>query len=107
MNIKDITNYTKVGKIPLTQEPSQEFQITLDDQNCTISVYQKDDNVYMDLYVGETPIFLGVSCLDRVGIKSSEYMDFKGQLWFEDLNGSKNPIYSGFNTQYILFYGKQ
>lgn len=107
MNIKDITNYTKMGKIPLTQEPSQEFQITLDGQNCTISIYQKDESVYMDLYVDETPIFLGVSCLDRVGIKEFDYMDFKGQLWFEDLNGTQNPDYSGFNTKYILYYGKQ
>lgn len=106
MNIKDITNYTKIGQIPLTQDPSQEFQITLDDQNCTISVYQKDDDVYMDLYVGDKPIFLGVSCLDRVGIKCFDCMNFKGQLWFEDLNGNKNPVYSGFNTQYILYYGK-
>lgn len=105
MNIKNISNYTKMGKIPLTQEPSQEFQITLDNQNCTISIYQKDESVYMDLYVGENPIFLGVSCLDRVGIKGYDFMSLKGQLWFEDMNGTTNPDYKEFNTRYILYYG--
>ena len=105
MNIKDITNFTKVGKVPLTKEPSQEFQITLGEQNCTLGVYQKDENVYVNLWVGGNPIFLGVSALDRVGLKGFDYMGFKGQLWFEDQNGNENPDYSGFNDRYILYYG--
>ena len=106
MRITDIKNYTKLGTIPLTNEPGQKFQIVLEGQNCTISVYQKDNNVYMDLFVDENPIFLGISCLDRVGIKLAEYMAFQGQLWFEDQNGEQNPDYTGFNKRYLLCYGK-
>lgn len=106
MKATDITNYTKQGTITLTNDAAQQFQIVLDGQNCTISVYQKDETVYMDLFVNETPIFLGISCLDRVGIKLSDYMDFKGQLWFEDKNGTQNPQYTGFGERYLLYYGK-
>lgn len=101
----DITNYTKIGQIPLTDEPSQQFQIVLNGQNCTIGVYQKDETVFVDLWVDSEPIFLGISALDRVGLKISDYMNFIGQLWFEDKNGTQNPDYTGFSDRYTLYYG--
>ena len=101
----DITNYTKIGQIPLTAEPSQQFQIVLNGQNCTIGVYQKDETVFVDLWVDSEPIFLGISALDRVGLKISDYMNFIGQLWFEDKNGTQNPDYTGFSDRYTLYYG--
>lgn len=105
INATDISQYTKSGQIPLTNEPNQEFQITLNGQNCTIGVYQKDDSVYLNLWVDNEPIFLGVSALDRVGLKMSDYMGFEGQLWFEDKNGTTNPDYTGFGNRFNLYYG--
>ena len=102
----DISNYTKIGIIPLSKDQNQNFQIVLDGQNCTINVYQKDEDVYVDLFVDAEPIFYGLSALDRVGIKLSEYMNFKGQLWFEDQNGTQNPDYTGFGERYLFYYGK-
>lgn len=101
----DITQYTKVGQIPLTNEPNQEFQIVLNGQNCVIGVFQKDNSVFVNLWLDNEPIFLGVSALDRVGLKLSDYMAFKGQLWFEDKNGTQKPDYTEFGTRYFFYYG--
>lgn len=103
--MSDITAYTKQGQIPLTQIPSQQFNIVLGGQNCTIAVYQKDEFVFVDLYVDDILIFAGIKALDRQGIKLAEYMNFDGQIWFEDLNGTENPQYTGFGDRWILYYG--
>ena len=104
--MKSITSYEVLGTIPLTAEPSQQFQVSLSGQNCTIGVYQKDKSVFVDLWVDDEPIFLGVSALDRVGLKLADYMGFEGQLWFADQNGTENPYYTGFGTRFLLYYGK-
>ena len=105
MTTTDISNYTKIGEIPLTKDVNQEFQIILNGQNCTIGVFQKDETVFVNLWVNSKPIFLGISALDRVGIKLSDYMDFLGQLWFEDKNGTQNPNFNGFGDRYSFYYG--
>ena len=104
--MKSISSYEVVGTVPLSPEPSQQFQVSLNGQNCTIGVYQKDNSVFVDLWVDDEPIFLGIIALDRVGLKLSDYMGFEGQLWFEDQNGTENPVYTGFGTRFLLYYGK-
>lgn len=105
MNAEDITNYDEIGIIPLNNIPSQQFQIALNGQNCTIAVFSRGDDVFVDLYCNDVPIALGVIGLDRVGIKTSEYMPFIGQIWFEDLSGTEKPNYEYFGTRFILKYG--
>lgn len=105
MNAADITNYTKQGSISLDAIPAQQFQIVLGGQNCQLFVYQKDESVYLDLYVDDNLIFSGMLALDRVGIKPTEALNFKGQLWFEDKNGTENPQYTGFGDRWVLYYG--
>jgi hypothetical protein len=104
--MKNITEYEVLGTVPLTSEPNQQFQVALEGQNCTLGIYQKDESVFVDLWVDDNPIFLGMMALDRVGLKISDYMGFEGQLWFADQNGTTNPDYTGFGTRYILYYGK-
>ena len=104
-NAKNIENYAKMGVVPLTNEPSQQFQIVLNEQACTLAIYQKDENVFADLWVDEEPIFLGVVCINKVGLKAANYMNFKGQLWFEDTKGSLNPNYKDFGERFVLYYG--
>ena len=50
-------------KIPLKQVPSQKLRVVLGGQNCTINLYYRFGNTYMDLVVGE----IGrASCRERV-----------------------------------------
>ena len=105
MNAEDINNYDEKGIIPLNNIPSQQFQIALNGQNCTIAVFTRERDLFINLYCNDIPIALGVIALDRVGIKLSEYMNFIGQIWFEDLIGTENPNYNYFGTRFVLKYG--
>ena len=105
METANINNYTKTNIIPLSQVPSQQFEIVLNNQNCRFFVYQKDESVYVDLYVDDVLIFGGMRALDRQGLKIAEYLAFSGQVWFEDLNGTENPNYKGFGERWLFYYG--
>lgn len=90
--------------IPLAAVPSQSLSIVLANQNCQINVYQKTTGVYLDLYVNNAPIVTGVICRDRVKIVRQAYLGFTGDLSFFDTQGTTDPAYAGFGTQYQLVY---
>lgn len=90
--------------VPLEQIPSQKFSINLNGQYCTLKIYQKDEDVFCDMYVDEIVIWTGIKCLNLVEIKPSNYMGFTGTLYFEDLNGNENPLYTGFGDRWVLVY---
>ena len=50
-------------KIPLDAIPNQTFNITLNEQNCTIHLYQRGEYMYMDLAVDGNTIRQGMICL--------------------------------------------
>ena len=102
-----IENYTKTGLVPLEPVPAQEFGISLSGQAYTLFIYQRDNTVYADLSDEQGYIFSGVKALDRVGLKSSEYLRLPGQLWFEDQAGEDNPVYEGFGSRFLLYYGEK
>lgn len=95
--------------VPLSAVPSQSLTVTLNGQSCQLNVYQKNDNVFMDVYVGTTLITAGVLCLTGVRIVQYAYLGFLGDLAFTDTLASANvpetdPTYLGLGAQYILVY---
>lgn len=94
-------------EIPLIAYPNQELLITLDGQNCTITVYQRDDYVYLDLIVGQETIVKGAICmpLTRVVQKPA---NFKGQLYLWDSTSPNTSqglaSYDEFGTRFKLVY---
>ena len=90
--------------IPLNTAPSQELQIILNDQECTISVYQKLGSVFLDLIVGETDIQRGALCNNRLPIITAVTNDFEGNLYFVDTLGMSDPVADGVGDRYILLY---
>ena len=93
-----------VQTIPLQQVPSQQFSINLNNQPCTIKVYQRDGHVYVDLYVNGDAVVLGALARDRVGLTRHTYLPFKGELLFVDTHGSEDPLYTGLGGQWKLVY---
>lgn len=89
--------------IPLQRIPSQEFNIVLNNQNCTMKIYQRD-KVYCDLTVDGNVIFNGLVALNNTDINLYRTTLFTGRLFFEDLNGNDDPNFSGFGTRWILNY---
>lgn len=70
-------------EVPLIAFPNQELLITLDGQNCTISVYQRDDYTYLDLIVGQETIVQGAICMPITAIVQKP-ANFRGQLYMWD-----------------------
>ena len=90
--------------IPLQQVPSQQFSINLGDQPCTIKVHQRDDHVYVDLYVNGEAAVLGALARDRIGLTRHAYLPFEGELLFVDTRGRDDPLYADFSARWHLLY---
>ena len=90
--------------IPLAAVPSQNFSITLGNQRCKFSVYQKAQGLFMDLTVNGAQILTGMICRDRVELVRYAYLGFVGQLSFVDTQGKSDPYYTGFGSRYELVY---
>lgn len=93
--------------IPISALPSQEFRVVLDDQDCTISLYWRQDKVYLDLHVDQTPIIVGALCQNRANIIKTASPYFRGTLHFVDLLGESAPYWEDLDTRYILLYATQ
>lgn len=95
-------------EIPITPDPNQEMQMILDKQNCTLHIYQRLNNVYLSLRVGNTIIQEGALCIPKVGILAQPQKNFRGQFRIVDTQASpfnqKNPSYKEFGTRFKLYY---
>jgi hypothetical protein len=94
--------------VPLTEDPSQNVTVTLNQQPCLLRVYTKSINVPIDdpqiytdppTYVNQNPVFLdlfvndalvigGVLCLNDVRIVRDAYLGFVGDLSIIDTSGA-------------------
>ena len=91
-------------KIPLKRVPSQKLRVVLGGQNCTINLYYRFGNTYMDLVVGNNVVINGAICRNRSSVVNVANHVFAGALYFLDLLGDSDPNYKLFNDRYILLY---
>jgi hypothetical protein len=90
--------------IPIQAVPSQAITVSLGDQNCQISIYQKQTGLFIDLYVNNTLLLAGVICENLNRIVRSAHFGFTGDLVFSDQHGTSDPVYTGLGTRYLLCY---
>ena len=90
--------------IPLQAVPNQKFQVVLADQSCQIEINQTDYGLFTTLWLGDDLVIAGVLSLNATRIVRSAYLGFVGDLAFQDLDGSENPIYTGLGTRFVLNY---
>jgi hypothetical protein len=90
--------------IPLKPVPNQNLSITLGGQNCFIELDTKLERLYFSIHVNNQPIITNVLCHDRNLLVDGAYHGFIGNLFFEDLNGTTEPVYAGLMTRYALMY---
>lgn len=91
-------------QIPLQAIPAQRLNVVLDDQNCTIALYQRGRSLYMDLAVDSDTICNGAICRNGASIVQSPSLHFDGTLHFFDTLGNEDPQYSKLDTRWILLY---
>lgn len=90
--------------IPLQAVPNQTLTVSLGTQTTQINVYQTMFGLFVDVYVNNVLIIGGVIGENRNRIVRSAYLGFIGDLAFVDLNGTNDPVYTGFSERFILVY---
>jgi hypothetical protein len=93
-----------VVKIPLKNIPAQTFNVVLGGQNCTIDLYYRFGNTYMDLVSNRETVTTGAICRNRASVIQVANNTFAGSLHFLDLLGDKDPYYKSYNSRFILLY---
>lgn len=90
--------------VPTQPVPNQNLQVTLGGQACTIEIFQQQFGLYLNLYVNNEPVILGVIGLNANRIVRSAYLGFIGDLTFYDTQGTDDPVYTGMGSQFVLVY---
>lgn len=90
--------------VPLQAVPNQELNVLLADQNCTVKVYQRFYGLFVDLYVDDSPIVIGVIAQNINRIVRSVYLGFEGDLVFADSQGTDDPYYTGLANRFEFLY---
>lgn len=90
--------------IPIEPVPSQKMNIVLSQQNCSLKIYQKSGLVYVDLAIAGTPVVYAGLARNRVNLVRGSYLHFSGNLMFVDTQGNSDPVYTGFNSRWLLTY---
>lgn len=90
--------------IPVLPVGSQKFDVVVNQQSCSIAIYQREGKVYFDLYLAGVPICLGILCTNRNRIVRYPYLKFIGDFCFVDTQGSDDPVYSGLGGRFLLVY---
>lgn len=91
--------------IPLPASANQTFSCRLDGKNAQISLTTTQHGLFADVLYDGVPVALGRLCLDRVDINPNRYLGMPQFLGFADLQGTSDPVYTGFGTRYLLVYG--
>jgi hypothetical protein len=90
--------------IPLQPIPNQVVNVVLGNQNCTIVLFQRDEGLFCNLYVGSALVIGGVACQNINRIVRDAYLGFVGDLIFEDLQGDSDPDYTGLGSRWMICY---
>ena len=90
--------------LPVKNIPNQRFSAVLDNQNCTLEIFQRFDRLYLNLFVDDTAVVLGVICHNNLGITAVDTLAFRGMLYFTDVQGNSDPQYEGLGTRYCLVF---
>ena len=91
-------------KIPLSPVPAQILKVKLAGQNCEMRIYYRFGSTYLDLTVDGVLVVTGAICRDRQNIIQIAQNAFSGVLFFMDMLGESDPIYSDFGERWRLFY---
>lgn len=90
--------------VPLQAIPNQTLQVTLGNQACQINLYQNIYGLFIDLFVGSSPVVQGQICRNGVELVPELYLGFAGNLAFVDTQGTQDPVYTGLGTRFLLIY---
>jgi hypothetical protein len=91
--------------IPVPALPNQTFNVQLDGQTAQITLRTTDYGVFADVVYAGVAVANARLCVDRVDLNRARYLGMPQALFFADTLGTTDPVYTGFNTRYLLIYG--
>lgn len=96
---------TNMRVIPLKNIPNQKFAVVLEGQNCILHLFQRKENLYMDLICNHMEIINGAICQVDKNIVVNPTPYFSGMLFFTDLSGGRRkPNYAELNSRFVLCF---
>lgn len=90
--------------IPIQPVPSQQLQVVLAAQNCQLAIYQKPQGLFVDLISNGVLISSAVIAQNLNVLNPLVYSSFQGNLYFNDTQGTTDPVYTGLGSRYQLVY---
>lgn len=93
-----------VSVIPLIATPSQTLNVQLGPQPCRVDVRQRRTGIFVDVYVQDVAVVLGVKALNLNKLIRNAYANFTGDLFFADTQGSSDPSYDGLGGRFQLLW---
>lgn len=94
-------------QIPLSAIPNQEMMIVLDKQQCIINVYQRGDNMYLDLTSDNNVIEQGCIIIPKTPLLKDNSL-FKGQFRLMDSKSKPTsqsmPNYKELGERFFLYF---
>lgn len=90
--------------IPLKPLPNQTVTVVLSGQVCQIDVYQQPQGLFVDVYLNNEPVAVGVIGENLNAIIRAPYTGFSGDLAFIDAQGTSDPYYTGLGGRFSLAY---
>lgn len=92
-------------RVPLAAVPTQTLAITLAGQPCQLALRQNGGNMYFDLTVNGVDIVLSRIVRNKQRLcLDAQYRPFVGDFLFNDTQGDTQPVYTGLDSRYVLYY---
>ena len=88
--------------IPILDEPSQKLTVNLGRQAVDIALTMRLGSLYADVRANGRDVVNGRICLNGEPIIKEAFRPFVRELYFEDLQGSENPVYGGLGRRFLL-----
>ncbi len=92
--------------VQLSVTANQSFSVVLDGQNADVNLTTTDYGLFADVAYAGVPVISGRLCLDRVDLNPNRYNGMPQALFFADTQGTSDPVWTGFNSRYVLVYGE-
>ena len=90
--------------VPIIDSFAQSLRVSLGGQACRIDIRQKSTGLFLDLYINDATVIIGVACRNQVRVVRSVYLGFVGDLAFVDMQGSEDPSSPGLGSRFLLCY---
>lgn len=90
--------------VPLDALPNQNFTLEMDGKDVELEFLTRGPFLYANIKVDSQDKLNGIVCQNKCNLFLYPNIGINGKLYFEDTQGSLDPIYFGLGTRWILVY---